>query len=121
MALDVLGTDEFAAWYAALPEPAAEAVTQAVTVLEDVGPAGATKRAVPARFSGQGDALDLYELSIPRTDLRILFAMDGERAVLLYGFDCIAEGPSGPGADFPPAAHMLLAAKVYRHYRKGAA
>lgn len=115
---DSVGTDEFSAWFAALSERDAEAVTRAVTMLESIGAEQPRVTAIEgfARFAKLTKASDLKlrELAVEGTALRVLFAIEAdERAVLLYGYDAASEGGD---RGIPPAAHAMVAANVYRLY-----
>ena len=120
--MDVVGTDEFSSWYAALPEVRAESVTRAVNVLERLGLEQEQVAPVEmgyalARLGRAGD-LRLFELAVPDCALRVLFALETvDRAVLLYGYDAETELNVGAPRRMPIAAHALLAANVYRLYR----
>jgi len=110
-----MGTDEFAAWYGALRVEDAEAVTRAITVLEKVGFDDPNVAAVAPRM-GLAPNLPLFELTVRDSDVRVLLAKDPDgRAVLLYGYDAVIE--RRVDSEMTAVAHLLLAAKVYFHYR----
>jgi len=119
MDMEVIGTDEFTAWYGALSEAGAEAVTRAVNLLERLGTEQDHVAAVELYPRlGMSGALKLFELWVVGSPLRVLFALeDPERAVLLYGYDADTELRVGSPRQLPAVAHALLAANVYRLYR----
>jgi hypothetical protein len=129
--MEVIGTQEFADWYAKLPEDDACAVTTAISVLESVGPDARHVRVieVPPALRMQNRVVtprpvpfvlphSLRELSVRESPYRVLFAIerDESRIVLLYGYD-ESVGP-GPRQGYPPLAHLFLAATVYSLYKK---
>jgi hypothetical protein len=122
--MDVIGTDEFTGWYGALDDASAESVTRAINVLERLG--AEQGHVTPVHVYPQiadhvkAAELRLFELSVEGCALRVLFALETpERAILLYGYDADTERRAGAARQIPAAAHVLLAANVYRIYRAG--
>jgi len=128
--MDVIATDEFAAWFEKLPEESACAVTKAIELLESVGtdaphvrvlemPFGMQVRTRAPRTTPFAIPASLRELSAEGRAERVLFAVedDGARVVLLYGYDVSRERARSP-VGVPLVAHMLVAARVYGIYRK---
>ena len=93
---EIIGTDEFAAWFAALAESAAESVTRAVSLLEALGHEQPRIAKLDRRgWPGMDNDLPLYEMAIEDSALRVLFALeDSEEAILLYGYNAAVESPS---------------------------
>jgi hypothetical protein len=84
--IEVIGTDEFAAWYEQLEDKYADAVTVAVSKLEDQGVA----LGHPASSAIKGASFALRELRIKSHGhaLRVFYAFDPRRdAVLIIGGD----------------------------------
>ena len=113
---DSLATDEFSAWFAALSEHHAEAVTRAITMLESLGTDQPRVVSVEvfarlAKYNGTPDT-PMRELGVEGTSLHVIFAMEpDDRAVLLYGYDAERESA------VPSVAQAMVAANVLRIYR----
>jgi len=81
------GTDEFEAWYFDLPDPDAEAVAIAISLLQEHGPALGAPRSSSIISSRHAH---MRELRVQRggRPLRVLYAFDPRRtAILLLGGD----------------------------------
>ncbi len=104
MRWDVEVTDEFLAWYEALPLADGEAVDAAVTMLEEHGPALGR----PLADTLQGSRLtNLKELRPLGGSIRILFAFDPRRvAILLLGGDKAGQWQSWYEAMIPRAEEL---------------
>jgi hypothetical protein len=113
--VDVIGTEEFTAWFQALGEDGAHAVAHAVSRLESMGTALGSPHV--HELSTTRLACGLYELTATGTSFRVLFTFErDDRAVLLHGYEAGREGgPRAADSTFF-AAHAVVASKIYRRY-----
>jgi hypothetical protein len=84
--IEVVVTDEFKAWYEALPMDEQESIFRVVTLLEELG----TKLGFPYSSAIQRSRYPLRELRVQHRGrpFRVFYAFDPERqAVLLVGGD----------------------------------
>ncbi len=84
--VDVIGTDEFAAWYLGLSDPDSDAVVRAIHQLEIRG----VTLSFPMSSAIRGSRVALRELRVQSggKPLRVFYAFDARRqAVLLIGGD----------------------------------
>lgn len=89
--VDVIGTDEFAAWYAGLDDAGSDDVDAAVDVLAEAG----VTLGYPRSSEIKGASFPLRELRIQSNGrpLRVFYAFDPRRqAVLLIGGDKTGDG-----------------------------
>lgn len=121
--MEIVTTDEFAAWFQALGDSAAEDVTRAVNVLAAMG-ADCPRLSVvevPIPLARRRPTPNVQELVVHDTPYRVLLSLDrgaDPTALLLYGYS-IEEGrrPSVATAFEVPnvrrLAHLMLAVRVY--------
>jgi len=115
--IEIVGTPEFAGWFESLAPADAEAVTRAITVLEEVGAETPRAREVtlPPMLRARGPAR-LFELDASggRVPLVVYFVHESGRVVLLWG----TEVERGRRGDLPVIANHLLACRVWWENRK---
>jgi hypothetical protein len=105
---EILATDQFNAWYDALDEAAAEAITARIDLLEAEGPN--LKRPVVGTIeSSRYPNMKELRASVVAHALRVLFAFDpARRAILLLGGDKTGRWDAWY-AESVPAADALYA------------
>jgi hypothetical protein len=113
MAVEVIGTDEFADWYSALDESDQDAVDRSVGLLEAHG----VTLKFPHSSALKGSRYALRELR-PQSrgkPLRVIYAFDPARqAVLLLGAD-----KTGMSDERFYSTHIPQAEKLWREYLLG--
>ncbi len=110
--VEVIGTDEFVAWYRLLTETEKKAVTRVVDMLEEAG----VNLRFPYSSALQDSRYPLRELR-PRqgnSPLRVIYVFDpGRNAVLLIGGDKTGDKPFY--ARIIPTAEKIWAAYLAEH------